>query len=165
MLGNETRFARTLDGKKKKKGKKAHTNFNQPLTGKPFVLYMQIRKELLTLVSAMSNSLRAIALIWGMEGVRRQQNRSKGAKCDRVEKQAYGLNTIATPGGDLLIIIVVLLGFLLGGIPLGRTTFALLSRAVIGAIVFKVLVFRGGNLVVRHLCEKEPRMNPMLRRR
>jgi len=59
---------------------------------------------------------------------------------------------MATPGNDLLIVVVVLLSLLLSRGPLGRTTFALLSRAVIRAIVFKVFVVRGGNLVVRHLC-------------
>jgi len=123
---------------------------------------MQIRKELM---SVMSNSFRATALI--VENGRSQTpaNRSEGANCDRGEKHAYELDTTITPGDDLLIIIVILLSLLLGGSLLSRTTLAFLSRAVVGTIVFKILVFRGGNLVVRYLCEKEPQMNPSLCRR
>lgn len=84
-------------------------------------------------------------------------------KCDRREKHAYRLDTTTTPRDDSFIV-VVLLSLFLGGSPLGGTTFALLSRAVVRAIVSKVVVFRGGNLVVRHLCEKEPQMNRTLRR-
>lgn len=121
---------------------------------------MEIRKELLNLVSIMSNSFRAAGLILGNGRSQTTANRSEGAGCDRGEKHVYGLDTTTTPGDDLLII-VVLLSLLLGGSPPGGTTFALLSRAVVGAIVSKLLV-RGGNFVVRHLCEKEPRMNPTL---
>ena len=108
----------------------------------------------------MSNSFRAAGLILGNGRSRTTANRSEGAKCDRREKHVYGLDTTTTPGDDLLII-VVLLSLLLGSPP-GATAFAFLSRAVVGAIVSKLLVVRRGNLVVRHLYENEPRMNPTL---